>query len=777
MKRYRTLLALPLTASLLAASVGTAAAADKPTATDLVDLWGDALDAGNLPELPALPTLEDLTKMVDLPALPPPPSVEDIQKAFDTAKASMGNGMGLAGTTTAWINNPDVNNATSVISTALAGIPDLGQRDYAQEIWQTAFAGLNAAQQKMALAQGAADIAARQFGEYSPQALSAMRQITVLTLQLAAQAVSETPSTERDEAEAVFTRSGAREIGNASVGDAVDESKRQALNDARKEEREASRAADSDNSSGSDTSSSSGSSSPTSTTGSGGDSGGNSGGTTPTPSRTETITEQNDNDVLGDANLANPRDISGAEWEELKTTLQDLVDDKAGDNNVGIAAAPAGEGVGISAGAAGEKIYPASTIKIPIGMAVLSDLDLDDKVTVKDSDLTDGTGDLTAGEYTVSDLLEKMITISDNSATNVLINELGGETDGFKKINEIIGKADGNGVKIDNMMMADDDTSTVTANGMTNILKHLWAAAEGTESDILTADKAKTLLTAMGNQENVTKLPSKIDIPDDGSAFILNKTGEKGDLSHDVGYIIRDGKAVAVTVTTDLGTEAGADFIGDTGKAIYDWIGEIADVEGPSAGAAAGGSEESATSSSAAAPTTEDSTPQTAGTTTAAPQSAGTPTSEPDANSGNGEEAQNEEVTEAQQKAADEYDDAASDFLTANKKVLTAVEEFVSVARGFTKNKKTRDEREEAFEAVKGAQDDETEKWETMKTKEQAARQAGFTEEELRSWSSETSGQMVIKRDLDIDTPENGSNFNNDNEVQDAWQREADKDK
>lgn len=79
----------------------------------------------------------------------------------------------------------------------------------------------------------------------------------------------------------------------------------------------------------------------------------------------------------------------------------------------------------------------ASTIKVPIAMLYYDkinhgDINLDTKLLYKSSDYEAGTGDTSAvykfGDYIpVSFLLEEMIKESDNTATNILKTELGGE--------------------------------------------------------------------------------------------------------------------------------------------------------------------------------------------------------------------------------------------------------------------------------------------------------------------------------------------------------------
>ncbi|HKU81076.1 MAG TPA: serine hydrolase [Candidatus Tumulicola sp.] len=83
---------------------------------------------------------------------------------------------------------------------------------------------------------------------------------------------------------------------------------------------------------------------------------------------------------------------------------------------------------------ASESMPAASTIKIPIMVEVFAQLqaqrfDLAHRVTLRASDKDWGSGDLCdaapGSSYSVAELLEKMIDISDNTATNMLIRLVG----------------------------------------------------------------------------------------------------------------------------------------------------------------------------------------------------------------------------------------------------------------------------------------------------------------------------------------------------------------
>jgi beta-lactamase class A len=102
--------------------------------------------------------------------------------------------------------------------------------------------------------------------------------------------------------------------------------------------------------------------------------------------------------------------------------------------------------------------YLSSTIKIPVAIAVLQkveegELSLDQRLTLKQTDFVDGSGDLLWAEpgttYTIRTLVDKMVKDSDSPATDMLIRLLGEEelnhqikekmvSDGFNQITTII---------------------------------------------------------------------------------------------------------------------------------------------------------------------------------------------------------------------------------------------------------------------------------------------------------------------------------------------------
>lgn len=85
----------------------------------------------------------------------------------------------------------------------------------------------------------------------------------------------------------------------------------------------------------------------------------------------------------------------------------------------------------------GQDWYLASTIKIPLGIVLMQraeqeGLDLEQKLTLRDTDFVDGTGDLLwvepGARYSLEELNKRSIEDSDSTATDMLIRFLGEES-------------------------------------------------------------------------------------------------------------------------------------------------------------------------------------------------------------------------------------------------------------------------------------------------------------------------------------------------------------
>lgn len=241
--------------------------------------------------------------------------------------------------------------------------------------------------------------------------------------------------------------------------------------------------------------------------------------------------------------------------------------DKAKDAGVtvGVSVAPTNGGDAVTAGAATTEEYSASAIKVAIAAAVERHLRQDEKITVSSEHVVGGAGvGLTAGEYPVSRLQEVMITDSDNTATNALIDAVGG----FDAVNAVISDAGvRSGLSLSNKMMSGSTSSRLSATGATSFLTSLWDASTS-DGGFISKDAANRVIDLMKAQKLRSKLPAHIP-----QGKVANKTGENTGVSHDIGYIWPEsGSPVAVAVTTTFngGDSAAVSAIADLGKHIYE---------------------------------------------------------------------------------------------------------------------------------------------------------------------------------------------------------------
>ncbi|KAF1722762.1 serine hydrolase [Pseudoxanthomonas wuyuanensis] len=108
--------------------------------------------------------------------------------------------------------------------------------------------------------------------------------------------------------------------------------------------------------------------------------------------------------------------------------------DRAMPGEFGVYVKRLGENDGILDRGGDRRWYLSSTIKVPVAMAVLEQVDegelaLQDQRVLAESDFVDGSGDLIwqkpGSRYTVADLLEKSLQDSDSTATDMLIRLIG----------------------------------------------------------------------------------------------------------------------------------------------------------------------------------------------------------------------------------------------------------------------------------------------------------------------------------------------------------------
>jgi beta-lactamase class A len=211
----------------------------------------------------------------------------------------------------------------------------------------------------------------------------------------------------------------------------------------------------------------------------------------------------------------------------------------------------------------------ASTIKVAIMVEVFKKLEagafaLNDRVALRASDRDDGSGDLSfapsGSTYTISDLLARMIDVSDNTAANMLIRKVGRQN--INRTMYALGLRHtylADYIRTDEWSVRDDLRSS--PSDMVRLLRLMaerrlvdaWASNQ--MIGILEDDRINSLLPAA--------LPGKI--------AIAHKTGSFFDTLNDVGIVYAAGAPYVIAVmTTALPSEGvGASFIHALSRLAY----------------------------------------------------------------------------------------------------------------------------------------------------------------------------------------------------------------
>lgn len=229
----------------------------------------------------------------------------------------------------------------------------------------------------------------------------------------------------------------------------------------------------------------------------------------------------------------------------------------------------------------------ASTIKLALAATVMHQveagtLSLSDPATITSSEVIGGSGTLqnrpTPISTTVNELLTLMIQISDNTATNKLVDIVGG----FGPINALtesagIAKSELHfGRKMFGAVVLPDGDLWATPHGYKQLLDLYYNTSQGSLTPgFLATSSAKSLIGLMRGQTVKTKLGATIP-----GNILAHKTGENGTVSHDLGFILLSGREVSLGVFTantggytgDAWYAAADPYVQQVGAIVYDYV-------------------------------------------------------------------------------------------------------------------------------------------------------------------------------------------------------------
>jgi len=219
-----------------------------------------------------------------------------------------------------------------------------------------------------------------------------------------------------------------------------------------------------------------------------------------------------------------------------------------------------------------QRSFPsASVIKVPILAALYAEVAAgrllwEETVSLTEAAKVPGSGvlrELHAGvELTLEDLARLMIVVSDNTATNLLIDRIGTAV-----VNDFLAGLGYEQTRLGRRMydFAARDRgfeNRCAAGEMTDLLVRVE------RRNLVSAEASEAMLAIMKRQAHVSKIPRLLppDTP------VANKTGEITNVSHDAGLIYPPGGPIALSVLTEGARDrvAAEDAIGRIARAVHD---------------------------------------------------------------------------------------------------------------------------------------------------------------------------------------------------------------
>ena len=242
--------------------------------------------------------------------------------------------------------------------------------------------------------------------------------------------------------------------------------------------------------------------------------------------------------------------------DRAAAAAQALVDESAADGirvSVGLADV-SGPGGGTRIIGSEDNYNPASTIKLALLATVMRQADrgllnLDAPISISPYMVVGGAGDLQKQDMpfttTVRDVARRMVVLSDNTATNVLLYHVGLPT-----VQALLDDLDLHTMRFNRQMFPGDKitepANTIDVADTVALLRAMYSG------DLLSDASRRQVLDWMRAQEVDTKFGAVLD-----NGRIAHKTGETGVVTHDVGYFLIPGGETIVAVFTEVPGSSG----------------------------------------------------------------------------------------------------------------------------------------------------------------------------------------------------------------------------
>lgn len=218
-----------------------------------------------------------------------------------------------------------------------------------------------------------------------------------------------------------------------------------------------------------------------------------------------------------------------------------------------------------------QKVYPtASIIKIPVLIQLFKAIEmgmikLDDKIAMTEYYKSEGSGSLqfkgVNSVYTVDDLARVMITESDNSATNMLMDATGG----MNAMNQSLRKWGMKETRVNDWLPDLQGTNVTTSKEMAAMLYNI------DNPNFLTLNSREKIVDYMSHVHNNRLIQAGLP----ASAIFIHKTGDIGKMLGDAGIVYTpNGKKyiVVMLVNRPYNSPLGKDFIVKASSLVYNYM-------------------------------------------------------------------------------------------------------------------------------------------------------------------------------------------------------------
>ncbi|MBW4672013.1 MAG: serine hydrolase [Cyanomargarita calcarea GSE-NOS-MK-12-04C] len=219
----------------------------------------------------------------------------------------------------------------------------------------------------------------------------------------------------------------------------------------------------------------------------------------------------------------------------------------------------------------GEKIFPAaSTIKFPIVIALFQEIDagrikLNETLVMRRDLVTEGSGTMqykpAGSKFSLLETATKMMTISDNTATNMIIDRLGGKS----KLNPRFRSWGLQNTVIRNLLGDFKGTNTTSAKDLVRL------SALISNNKLLSSKSQSQVLDIMRRCQNKSLLTAGLG----KGAVIAHKTGTLGVILGDAGIVqMSTGKRylAGIMVRRPFGDAGARDFINQVSRLVYGYL-------------------------------------------------------------------------------------------------------------------------------------------------------------------------------------------------------------